>query len=145
MAEIQKKMLAHHRPDRVLGLGRTPELEHLLAASPSIPRTVIGEDMDMYFPFLVLEAKSEKNSVGFESIERQTVFPIRAMLDLQRNLEAASNVPFDPLVWFLANRGDEWRVYACVPHRAHTVRYHSYSRNGADAVRISLICGTGLF
>ncbi|OJJ03470.1 hypothetical protein ASPVEDRAFT_29987 [Aspergillus versicolor CBS 583.65] len=120
MAEIQKKMLAHHRPDRVLGLGRTPELEHLLAANPSIPRTVIGEDMGMYFPFLVLEAKSEKNSVGFESIERQTVFPIRAMLDLQRNLEAASNVQFDPLVWFLANRGDEWRVYACVPHRAHT-------------------------
>lgn len=132
MAEIQKKMLAHHRPDRVLGLGRTPELEHLLAASPSIPRTVVGEDTDMYFPFLVLEAKSEKNSVGFESIERQTVFPIRAMLDLQRKLEAASNVQFDPLVWFLANRGDEWRVYACVPHRAHTVRHQSCSRNEAD-------------
>ncbi|KAL3429084.1 hypothetical protein BDV09DRAFT_190431 [Aspergillus tetrazonus] len=98
-AKVLKKMLAHHRPDRVIGLGRTVELEHLLTANPSVPATVMedGMEMQVYFPFLVLEAKSEKNSVGFESIERQTVFPIRAMLGLQQSLEAASNVQFDPL------------------------------------------------
>ncbi|KAL4878167.1 hypothetical protein BJY04DRAFT_209403 [Aspergillus karnatakaensis] len=92
-------MLAHHRPDRVLGLGRTHELEQLLAANPSILSTVLGEDadMDLYFPFLVIEAKSEKNTVGFESIERQTVFPIRAMLGLQRSLQAATGVQLDPM------------------------------------------------
>ncbi|KAL2824857.1 hypothetical protein BDW59DRAFT_146802 [Aspergillus cavernicola] len=118
MIEIQKKMLTHHKPDRVLGLGRADELKQLLAANPSILATVIGDDMEMYFPFLILEAKSEKNSVGFESIERQTVFPIRAMIGLQQSLEASSNVQSDQLVWFLANRGDEWRVYASVPDRA---------------------------
>ncbi|KAL4813114.1 hypothetical protein BDW67DRAFT_193043 [Aspergillus spinulosporus] len=83
------KMLAHHRPDRVIGLWRTAELEHLLAANPSISATVMedGMEMQVYFPFLR----------GFESIERQTVFPIRAMLGLQQSLEAASNVQFDPL------------------------------------------------
>ncbi|KAL4756631.1 uncharacterized protein BDW70DRAFT_165864 [Aspergillus foveolatus] len=79
-AKMLKKMLAHHRPDRVIGLGRTD-----------------GREMQVYFPFLVLEAKSKKSSVGFVSIERQTVFPIRAMLGLQQSLEAASSVQFDPL------------------------------------------------
>ncbi|KAL4984163.1 hypothetical protein BDW68DRAFT_193791 [Aspergillus falconensis] len=98
-AKWLKKMLAHHRPDHVVGLGGIAELEHLLAANPSVPATVMEDGMEKqaYFPFLILEAKSEKNSVGFESIERQTVFPIRAMLGLQQRLEAASNVQFDPM------------------------------------------------
>ncbi|THC91539.1 hypothetical protein EYZ11_009002 [Aspergillus tanneri] len=41
------------------------------------------------------------------------------MIGLQRSLETAGTVPLDPLVWFLANRGDEWRVYGCVPDRSH--------------------------
>ncbi|KAL4778455.1 hypothetical protein BJX76DRAFT_366250 [Aspergillus varians] len=94
---VQKRILAHHRPDRVFGLGRTAELEPLLAANPNTMATVIGDDVDLCFPFLVLEAKSEKNTVGFESIERQTVFPIRAMLGLQRALHAASTIQSDPL------------------------------------------------
>ena len=91
-------MLAHHKPDRVIGLKRAVELKHLLTANPSVPGTVMedGMEMQVYFRFLVLGAKSEKNSVGFESIERQTVFPIRAMLGLQQSLEASSNVQFDP-------------------------------------------------
>ncbi|KAL4949061.1 hypothetical protein BDW69DRAFT_188669 [Aspergillus filifer] len=116
MPEIQKNILSRHRPDRVVGLGQTPELTHLLAANPRVLATVNGDESDMFFPFLVLEAKSEKNSVGFESIERQTVFPIRAMLGLQRALQEASRIQTDPLVWFLANRGDEWRIYGCVPN-----------------------------
>lgn len=115
--------MAHHRPDRVLGLGRTHELQGLVAANPDITATIIKDDTDTYFPFLVLEAKSEKNTVGFESIERQTAFPIRAMVNIQKALETASSVPLDPLVWFLANRGDEWRVYGCVPDRSRIVRF----------------------
>lgn len=49
------------------------------------------------------------------------------MLGLQQSLEAASNVQFDPLVWFLANRGDEWRVYACVPDRGQIVRWPPFA------------------
>ncbi|KAL3464330.1 hypothetical protein BJX64DRAFT_95106 [Aspergillus heterothallicus] len=118
MLEIQNKVLAHHRPDRVLSLGRTYDLNRLLDANPDIAPTVIKSDIHSCFPFLVLEAKSEKGTVGFESIERQTAFPIRAMLGIQKSLETGVDLPqILPLVWFLANRGDEWRVYGCVPDR----------------------------
>ena len=68
----------------------------------------------LLFPFLVLEAKSESSSRGFEAILTQTFFPIRALLQLQDDLR--SYVPegekaFEPLVWFLASRGDAWRLY----------------------------------
>jgi hypothetical protein len=36
----------------------------------------------LLFPFLVLEAKSEKSSNGFEDIQTQTAFPILALLKL---------------------------------------------------------------
>ncbi|CBF80287.1 predicted protein [Aspergillus nidulans FGSC A4] len=79
MVEIQKKMLAHHKPDRVIGLKRAVELEHLLTANPSVPGTVMEDESG--------------------SIQQCAVRPI---------------------FWFLANRGNEWRVYACVPDRGQT-------------------------
>ncbi|KAF9888430.1 hypothetical protein FE257_008708 [Aspergillus nanangensis] len=97
MPEIQRRILAHHKPDRVLGLGRTDEMKGLLATSPNITATVTKDGMNAYFPFLVLEAKSEKNTVGFESVERQTAFPIRTMVNIQKALETASAGPLDPL------------------------------------------------
>ncbi|KAL2794338.1 hypothetical protein BJX66DRAFT_201489 [Aspergillus keveii] len=118
MLEIQNKVLAHHKPDRVISLERTHDIKRLMAANDDITPTVIKNDMDSCFPFLVVEAKSEKGTVGFDSIERQTAFPIRAMLDIQKHLETASSGQMRPLVWFLANRGDEWRVYGCVPGRS---------------------------
>ncbi|KAL2866007.1 uncharacterized protein BJX67DRAFT_382389 [Aspergillus lucknowensis] len=118
MLEIQNKVLAHHKPDRVLSLGRNYDLKRLLDANPDLIPTVVKSDIDSCFPFLVLEAKSEKGSVGFESIERQTAFPVRAMLGIQKSLDSGADLPqIVPLVWFLANRGDEWRVYGCVPDR----------------------------
>ncbi|KAL2850723.1 hypothetical protein BJY01DRAFT_125745 [Aspergillus pseudoustus] len=39
------------------------------------------------------------------------------MLGIQKSLETTPSAQMRPLVWFLANRGDEWRVYGCVPDR----------------------------
>lgn len=67
----------------------------------------------LLFPFLILEAKANE-SPSFQLIQTQTAFPIRALLELQHKLRSHSTIllPF-PLVWFLANRGSEWRIYAC--------------------------------
>jgi hypothetical protein len=67
------------------------------------------------FPFLVLEAKSEEGD-GFNDIETQTAFAIKKLLNIQLRLKEANekNRQWDtgPLVWFLSNRGDQWRVAA---------------------------------
>jgi hypothetical protein len=63
------------------------------------------------YPFLIIEAKSEKGGTGFESIETQTAFPIRTLLKLQKDLSIASGISLKPLVWFLANQGDKWVFY----------------------------------
>lgn len=64
----------------------------------------------------MLEAKSEKSADGFTNCETQTAFAIRTLLKLQNDLkEAAGNDSqweTGPLVWFLMNRGEEWRVAA---------------------------------
>jgi hypothetical protein len=69
-----------------------------------------------HFPFLIHEAKSEKSANNFEEIETQTALPIRRALDLQLVLQETRgntvDVPGGPLVWFTANRGETWRVYA---------------------------------
>jgi hypothetical protein len=70
----------------------------------------------LLFPFLLLEAKREKHAQNFEQMETQTAFPIKHALQLQYDLlQTPGNtmdVPGGPLVWFLANRGEDWRVYA---------------------------------
>jgi hypothetical protein len=73
------------------------------------------------YPFLLVEAKSEKGSPGFESIESQSAFPIRALLKLQHDLGAATESEINPLVWFLANQGEEWRVYGSIFHKSKWV------------------------
>lgn len=77
---------------------------------------------EVLFPFLVIEAKSEKGGRGFEAIEAQTAFPIRAFLDLQIQLRTATEVHLDPLVWFLSYQGDEWRVAGCIFNEGKYVR-----------------------
>ena len=79
-------------------------------------------DGKVLFPFLIIEAKSEKGSPGFESIENQTAFPIRTLLKLQNDLSGTSETSIKPLVWFLANQGDEWRVYGSVVDDSNFVR-----------------------
>lgn len=80
----------------------------------------------LIFPFLILEAKAEKSSNGFMDIQTQTMFPIQALLKLQEDLQhdpTEANV--GPLVWFLAYRGDSWRVYSCYVTNDKPARYVS--------------------
>jgi hypothetical protein len=115
------------RPDRVYGLRETDTFEGLLeqVAKESPPRDTIRQwirtspfkDMaqPLLFPFLILEAKSEKSSDGFEQIQCQTAFPIKLLLQLQDGLQrkAIQVSSPGPLLWFLSCRGDTWRVHGC--------------------------------
>jgi hypothetical protein len=70
----------------------------------------------LHFPFLVMEAKAENSHEGFDHAEVQSGLPIIAALKCQYEMmKIAANtveVPGGPLVWFLANRGEHWRLYA---------------------------------
>lgn len=74
------------------------------------------------FPFLVVEAKSDKSNAGFQQIEQQTALSIRTCLKIQTDLEMESNQVLDPMVWFFGFRGDEWRLYLALPINDRTVR-----------------------
>ena len=67
--------------------------------------------------FLVHEAKSEKGRDSIQSIGAQTALSTRALLKLQEALKAATGeratLLDEPLIWFLAHKGDEFRVSSC--------------------------------
>ena len=127
-AELSK---LKQEPDRVFGLRLTKNFQDILSRSITSPsdrsgRATVGqlirtspfksESDPLLFPFLILEAKKESNSNGFEDIQAQTAFPIWSLLRLQEDLQShqvKDEHCFDPLVWFLASRGDVWRVYGC--------------------------------
>jgi hypothetical protein len=94
----------------VFGLRHTKTFKENASVPGGLRRSPFRDGRVLY-PFLIIEAKSEKGSPGFESIETQTAFPIRTLLKLQKDLSIASGISFKPLVWFLANQGDEWGVY----------------------------------
>jgi hypothetical protein len=122
-------------PDRIHGLQSTAYLENLLNqqygtesqnGTESAPRltdilqTSCNPDIGgrkLLFPFLVMEAKSNRGGSDFDEIEIQTGLPIRNLLILQHQLQQAEcnkmKVPGGPLAWFLANVGPTWRVYGC--------------------------------
>ncbi|OCK85348.1 hypothetical protein K432DRAFT_439332 [Lepidopterella palustris CBS 459.81] len=124
-------------PDRIHGLQRTRNFDKLLQ-EPYVhdnhrgyPRRSIEDVVKvsvnpdnggdpLLFPFLVLEAKREKGPDSFEHMEMQTAFPIKNALQLQYDLLKTRgntmDVPGGPLVWFLASRGEDWRVYAAFVH-----------------------------
>jgi hypothetical protein len=78
---------------------------------------------DVFYPFLVLEAKREIGpGPGWSGIEHQTAFPIRDFLLLQKRLRDETGGELQPLVWFFAFRGEEWRLYGAVPDNQTTVR-----------------------
>jgi hypothetical protein len=127
--ELPKKS---ESPDRVYGLQMTKRLERLLLWSenkyPHSGGKKIGESIraspfhhdgePIVFPFLVLEAKSEKAKDSFSNIEVQTAFSIRTLLELQQNLRDAAytkeypDLHLCPLIWFLSYKGESWRVSA---------------------------------
>lgn len=126
--DLVKSHLPKQAPDRVFGLQNTPSFQTLLdsSARPEIrkaPDNIVSdlitstpfktEADPLLFPFLVLEAKSESSSRGSEAILTQSFFPIRALLKLQDDLRSfyKGEVKFEPLVWFFASRGDNWKLY----------------------------------
>jgi len=111
--------LPTRKPDRVFGLRKTKAFEtalNVLDESVAEYSPFKACDDPLILPFLILEAKQEKSSDSFEDIQNQTAFPIWALLRLQENLRfhtAEQSSSVSPLVWFLANRGDYWRLYGC--------------------------------
>src|SRR6478609_6295339 len=113
-AELPKR---EHRPDRVYGLQVTERLSRLLNYAEDIRSSPFKLDGDpLVFPFLVIEAKSEKGSEGFTDTQVQTAFAIRELLSIQHELARVveEDKEWDgvPLVWFLSYKGEEWRVSA---------------------------------
>ncbi|KAH7384373.1 hypothetical protein DE146DRAFT_223961 [Phaeosphaeria sp. MPI-PUGE-AT-0046c] len=121
------------RPDRTYGLQDTKNLKTRLRQEythvapgarrhklvSDIVRTSTNPDnggVPLHFPFLIHEAKSEKSGNSFEKIEIQTALPIKHALKIQQILQDTHgntvDVPGGPLVWFTANRGETWRIYA---------------------------------
>lgn len=128
--ELAALLPKQEKPDAIYGLRPTRNLENLLNDSmkpqfsgnnreahieemlqPS-PFDETGEPL--YFPFLLLEAKSGKSDCDWESIRLQSAFPIWTFLQTQQRLRTAagpsSKWVSGPLVWFLMNRGEDWSV-----------------------------------
>ena len=95
----------YKRPDRVYGLSMTKSFRRFVGKYSPFKG---GHTL---FPFLLVEAKSEKSASGFEQIERQTALSIRTCLKIQTDLEDTSKQVLDPVVWFFGFMGDEWRLY----------------------------------
>lgn len=108
----------YKRPDRVYGLSITESFDQfadrLAKYSPFSAKHTL-------FPFMIVEAKSEKSDNGFHDIEQQTALSIRTCLKIHIDFEIESNQAFDPLVWFFGFRGDEWRLYVALPKNERTV------------------------
>ncbi|KAK2879385.1 hypothetical protein FQN49_000928 [Arthroderma sp. PD_2] len=89
------KELPKQEPDRVYGLKLTKNFQKILSSR-------------------IQPALAQSSDVTVSEFV-QSAFPIWALLQLQENLlsHKSDESSFRPLVWFLANRGDAWRVYGC--------------------------------
>ncbi|KAF5254459.1 hypothetical protein FANTH_717 [Fusarium anthophilum] len=117
-AELPKR---EDRPDRVYGLQVTERLSRLLLAAENVRSSPFRQDGEpLVFPFLVIEAKSEKGCDAFTDTQVQTAFAIRELLSIQSQLGqvAEEDTEWDagPLVWFLSYKGEQWRVSAAYIH-----------------------------
>ncbi|KAF3384716.1 hypothetical protein F1880_001925 [Penicillium rolfsii] len=72
----------------------------------------------LLFPFLIMEAKSSKGRSRAET-HMQSAFCIRHLLKIQQDLVTAmgdelqyKKYKTDPLVWYIATRGEQWDLYA---------------------------------
>jgi hypothetical protein len=100
-------------PDAVIGLRKGAKYQEHIASFPvQLTHSPLKGVDTMIYPFLVVEAKRERTTPGFRSIETQTAFPIRRFLKLQIDLQKHSQCDLDPLVWFFAYQGEVWRLYA---------------------------------
>ncbi|KAI9653940.1 MAG: hypothetical protein M1831_005625 [Alyxoria varia] len=128
-ASLTTKLSKEEKPDRVYGLKSTKVFHKLLDRLDQ--QSVVGDDgasmprlspfrepeNDILFPFLVLEAKSARSSDDFQHMQAQSAFTIRTLLQIQEGLadiRGSGMLYTFPLVWFLCNRGDLWKVSAAV-------------------------------
>lgn len=135
-ASVHKELKKRERPDRIYGLQETTRFQRLLEYIPSeTKRGLARTPFDtahkaLLFPFMVLEAKAEKSNDGFLDIELQTAFAVRELLRLQNELAVAckerDSWSGGPFVWFLSNKGEQWRVYAA--HIRHDGDIDKYVR-----------------
>ncbi|KAM0342884.1 hypothetical protein ACHAPU_009088 [Fusarium lateritium] len=125
------------RPDRVYGLRVTERLSRLLQSvedtNEDIKVSPFKSDGDpLVFPFLVIEAKSEKGSDSVSDTQVQTGFAIRELLSIQYQLIQAAGEDMDrvvgPLVWFLSYKGEQWRVSAAYVHDQNDKIYYRVVR-----------------
>ena len=123
------------KPDRVYGLQQTKFFAQALQVITAAIQDRVTEEAELdenfkafqftpfeerarplIFPFLISEAKTERGD-SFDACERQTAFPIWTLLRMQEVLQARSKQGLTEqggsLVWFFANRGEEWRLYEC--------------------------------
>ena len=130
--EIQKQLPKREKPDAIYGLRQTRNIKILLdsPAKPRLPGAVEGnpaqvrdlllpspvepKGVPLLFPFFVLEAKSAISGDDWHSIRMQRAFSIRTFLEAQRQLQEragdSSRWQPGPLVWFVMNRGEDWRI-----------------------------------
>ncbi|KAF9888240.1 hypothetical protein FE257_008809 [Aspergillus nanangensis] len=112
--------IGERKPDAIIGIQGNDRIGEILRRLDGIRCSTVQDDLEMLFPFLVLEAKSEVAGPGFQSVEIQTAFPIRALLNIQKSLNEHTKIRRNPLLWFIAFKGDIWKVYGCTPEDRKT-------------------------
>ncbi len=106
----------------------TATIEDLIETSPF---QNVGDPLLM--PFLVFEAKSEDGR-GFQRCGIQTAIPLWVLLNYQLQLQNQAGSLSEqggPLAWYIAYRGDSWRVSgSCIVTRGNQTIYVSMSLFG---------------
>lgn len=102
------------KPDRVIGMSVKDKYQPFYENHTQSRSNRQSDNVNIICPFLVVEAKRAQNVPGFGAIEMQTSFPIRRFLMAQKILSSGtgSKTKLEPLVWFFANQGELWKVYA---------------------------------
>lgn len=124
---LPQKKNKEEKPDRVYGLSWTKNFRTLLNSIDK--RTLDGDQKTLkntlnispfpkeveplLYPFLMLEAKSDKQGNRL-AVELQTAFCLRRLLKLQHELRLAAGTDTvwetGPLVWLITWYGDSWYV-----------------------------------
>ena len=113
------------RPDRIYGLRNIPKDSRQLNSDANVIGKVKSSPFQeslnhIHFPFLLVEAKSEKSSDKLGNIYKQSEGSIRRMLKLQADLISRVRLERDkrpiltgPLVWFFSFKGTQWGLHMC--------------------------------
>lgn len=113
------------RPDRIYGLRNNPKGSRQFNPDANAIGKVKSSPFQksinhIHFPFLLVEAKSQKSSANFNNIYKQSEGSVRRLLKLQADL--ISRIRLDPesrpiltgpLVWFFSFNGEQWGLHMC--------------------------------